>query len=155
MILSSYICQNTVKAWQLVGVLILVLKIIVPLVIIITAVVPIFNALIKGTEAEMKSSMMIIGKKLAAGILVFMVPSLIASSIKMFVGDSYKTDDIANCVDCFSDPNGSACKTHVDKYNNVDVEESEEYKKRKEEEEKINGGSVDTDDMTGSTSPSN
>lgn len=41
MFLKVNVCQNTVKAWQLVGIMVLIIRIMVPVILIITALVPI------------------------------------------------------------------------------------------------------------------
>lgn len=49
MILVVGICQNTVKVWQIVGVVFTILRILIPIIIIVTSLVPLFKALISGT----------------------------------------------------------------------------------------------------------
>ena len=49
MILVVGICQNTVKVWQIVGVIFTILRILIPIIIIVTSLVPLFKALISST----------------------------------------------------------------------------------------------------------
>ncbi len=48
MILVVGICQNTVKVWQIVDVIFTILRILIPIIIIVTSLVPLFKALISG-----------------------------------------------------------------------------------------------------------
>ena len=75
MILNSGVCFNTVKVWRVIGFLVLILKILAPVLLVITSVMPLFNALVAGNAEATKKAWITIGKKLAAGVIVFFIPS--------------------------------------------------------------------------------
>lgn len=127
MILYANICQNSVNAWQIVGIAMLVIRILVPLLIIITAIVPIFNSLIKGTKDETYKSWQLIAKKVAAGIIIFFVPTFFAASINLLTGSS-NGDDIFICTSCFNEPNGEACLYHINLYKQLEAGEAQTFK---------------------------
>ena len=52
MLLDVNTCQNTVKGWQILGYLITILKILVPLIIIITSTISLFSVINKGNQEE-------------------------------------------------------------------------------------------------------
>ncbi len=163
MLLESFICQNTVKGWRVVGVLVTIIKILVPVIIIVTSIVPIFNSLLKGNADETIKSWQQIGRKIAAGVIVFLIPTLVGSSVKIFVGEDYQSSDVSYCVDCFANPVGDDCTKHVNDFDTAEEREAEEIKQIQKEEQKkednadesvIEGGSVDTNKM-GTSDPSN
>jgi len=146
MILNSGVCFNTVKVWRVIGVLVLILKVLVPVLLVITSVMPLFNALVAGNAEATKKAWITIGKKLAAGVIVFFIPSLVNASVKLLVGADYETEDVSYCVDCFSSPGSSECVQHVKAFDDADKKEAEEFKENEKEQSEIGNGSVNTNE---------
>lgn len=126
MLMAIDICQNTVNAWRIVGYFITIIKIIVPIVIIVTGVVPIFNVIVKGSAEEMSKSIITFGKKLAAGIIVFYVPYIITSSVNILTS-AKEDDDIFICTSCFNEPSGEACVYHVNLLKKIEENEIKKF----------------------------
>ena len=145
MILDVGMCQNTVLAWRIIGFVIMVLKILVPIIIIVTSVIPLFNALIKGTADETIKSWKQIGRKIAAGIIIFLIPSFISGMIHLLANQDLVNEDTIICSECVNSPGGSKCQEYVDKLDKMIEEEKEDF-----EEEEIHG-STNTSEMTDST----
>ena len=140
MLLSSGFCQNSVEAWRVLGLFVTIVKIVVPLIIIITSVVPIFNAIISGSAQDTKKSWITIGKKLAAGVIVFFIPSVVTAAINFFTS-AREGSDIYICTICFDSPVNSECGTFVKKFKDMQEAEKEKF-----EQESING-SLNTGDL--------
>ena len=140
MLLSSGFCQNSVEAWRVLGLFVTIVKIVVPLIIIITSVVPIFNAIISGSAQDTKKSWITIGKKLAAGVIVFFIPSVVTAAINFFTS-AREGSDIYICTICFNSPVNSECGTFVKKFKDMQEAEKEKF-----EQESING-SLNTGDL--------
>ncbi len=155
MLLEVGVCQHTVQAWRLVGLFVLIIKIVVPLIIIITATVPIFNALMKGTADELIGSAKKIFFKLFAGIIIFFIPTIIETSVKLLVNYTDNSDDTMICANCFANPNGSECAQAMDDYNiimNGGTPEKKSTRKKEpeidaDEEAHIGGGALDTGEL--------
>ena len=145
MLLSEYLCQNTVKGWRLLGLGMFIIKIAVPIILICTALVPIYNEIVKGNSEEAIKGLRTMGKKLIAGIVVFLIPTIIEVSVRYVSGKEYETKDMAICVSCFGDPNGPLCKKALEEFNAIEQEEIKESKKNNST--KIDGGSMDTSKM--------
>ena len=157
-ILSGVICQNTVKGWRVVGHIVYIAKVLVPLLIIITSVVPLFNALVKGSVDETIKSWKMVGKKLAAGVIIFLIPSLIENSVNLLANKEMKNDDVMICIHCFSSPNGKDCLDAVNDYDTAEEQEVKEVKEQNEKDKndsKVEGGTVETDNMGSSSSSVN
>ena len=155
MLLSVDTCLNTVKAWKIIGIAVMILKILVPVLIIITSTIPIFNALIKGTLDELTGSMKKIFMKIMAGIIVFLIPTFISSTMKLLIGTDGKSEDVMICVDCFEDPNGNDCQQHIEDYNGLDNTEKVEEEEKVNDNNSIEGGSVNTDSYANGASSEN
>ena len=54
--LVTDICQETIKTWKFVGLFILIVKIIIPIVIIVTGIALFFKAITKGDSNSLTSS---------------------------------------------------------------------------------------------------
>ncbi len=133
-LLDAMICQNTVKGWRVVGLLVTIIKILVPVIIIVTSIVPIFNSFLKGTAEETIKSWKQVGRKIAAGVIVFLIPSLISALVKLMANVELVNDDALICSTCLSSPGGRECQAFV---NNLDRMLEEE--KKRFEGEKLSG----------------
>lgn len=104
-------CSRTASIWQLVGKAFFILKIVIPLVIIILASISLAKATISGDEKEIKEGVIKIVKRLIAGVLIFLIPSIVRVgflSITQF--NKTMKDEAQNCINCLTDPNGN-CNT--------------------------------------------
>ena len=150
MLLGADMCQNTVKGWRVVGHIVLIVKVLVPILIIVTSFIPMFNALVKGNADETVKSWKTVGRKIAAGVIIFLIPSLVESSVKLFAGKEIENEDVMICVHCFSSPNEDDCLKAVRDFDTMEKEEIDKEKSGengKIDDSKIDGGSVDTDKM--------
>ena len=154
MLLSEYLCQNTVKGWHLLGLAILVIRIAVPIILICTALVPIYNEIIKGNSEEAIKGLKNMGKKLIAGIVVFLIPTIIEAAVRYISGSDFEAEDMAICVSCFNSPKGRLCQQAIIDFNELEQKEIEEMKKKKPDDSSIEGGSLDTEDLTKDTTSS-
>ena len=150
MLLNVDVCQNTVKGWHIIGIMVLIIRIMVPILLIITALVPIYNEIVKGNSEEALKGLKLMFRKMIAGVVVFLIPSIIAGTIRIISGKEYETSDMEICVTCFNSPSDPVCKQAIDKYNEMEQGEIDEAKEKNEEEvddSKIEGGEVDTSNM--------
>ena len=141
-LLDAMICQNTVKGWRVVGVVVTIIKIIVPLLIIITSFIPMFNALVRGNADETVKSWKTVGRKIAAGVIIFLIPSVVTGMVKLLANQNLVNEDAKICSECVNSPGGSVCQEYVDKFDRMLEDEKEEF-----EEQEISG-SANTSEMT-------
>ena len=143
-------CQNTVKFWQIIGIFIIILKITIPIIIIITGIIPVFNVLTKGNVEEAKKAGITLIKKLIAGIIIFYIPTTINAIVNLLVKNS-TTGDTEICLTCMYEPNGNDCLEDIGKLSDIEKKEAETI----EETDPISG-KVDTSKMgDGSSSEGN
>ena len=148
MLLSSNICQETIKTWQIIGIFLTIIKIIIPLIIIIFGTIDVGKIITSKPEDEAKLVIKKITNRLIAALIVFLIPNLINASLRLFT--NYKEQlDYAECDECFTKPTSSNCKTYIEQAKKAI--EAEETKPKEEEELK---GSVDTSELKDSTSSS-
>ena len=113
MFLKANICQNTASFWHLLGIFIIVLKILIPIIIIITGTIPVFNVLIKGNAEEAKKAGITLIKKIIAGIIIFFIPTAIDSLIQLLTNNNLIEDDTQICSACLYTPNDEKCMDYV------------------------------------------
>ncbi len=145
MIIEVGLCQNTVKFWQIMGIIITIAKIIVPLVIIISGIIPVYNILLNGNPEEAKKGIKALIKKMIAGVLIFYIPSLINTTIKIFVNNNLVSKDTAICSSCLNSPTKNNCLNYIQNFNKLEKKEIEEF----EQQETISG-SIETSDLENS-----
>ena len=147
MLLTLDICINTIRAWKYLGMLLYVVKVAVGLIVIVTSTVTMGTVVAKGTPEAMTAAMKGIARKIAATVLVFLVPSIMTAAINLLT-NSQNTDEFAACEACLKEPNTDVCNQYLLAYDKI---EQEEIKKFQEEEIK---GSIDTCDLGLSSGPS-
>ncbi len=106
-------CLNTINAWHITGSIIYVLKIMVPILLIIFAIKPIFNVIMKGTANEISVSLKTLATKLIIAMLVFMAPTIVSKLISTLVDTRHS---FKKCNQCLTYPFSTACSKYIDDY---------------------------------------
>lgn len=89
------------RSFKIAGIVINIVKIVVPLIIIGTAMLSIFKTVMSGKTEDLTGSFSIILKKLIAGIIIFYIPTILD-----FAFDSLAEYDDSNflvCTNCLFD----------------------------------------------------
>ena len=97
---------------MILGVIINIVKIVVPLILIITGMIAFSKTIISGKTEDMTASISLLAKKIIAGLIVFLIPSVLDFTFDTLIGadDSSFTEctncllDTENCTIPESDP---------------------------------------------------
>ena len=111
-------CANTANIWQLVGIVLLIFKIVIPILLIILGMIDLGKAVISSDEKAIKSSTKSLTMRIIAAVVIFFIPTLI--SFVFTLVSAFNTDakaDFDVCRKCIASPNSSACKTNADRAN--------------------------------------
>ena len=92
---------GVLRTFKILGVIINIVKIVVPLIIIGTAMVSVFTTVTSGKSDELKASFMIIVKKLIAGLIIFLLPSTLDFAFDTLIGND--TSKFTSCTNCLLD----------------------------------------------------
>ena len=141
-------CQETVKGWRVVGLLLMVIRIMAPVIVIVTSMIPFLDALVKGNTESLFGAGKILFQKLMAALIIFFIPTIINASIKLLANKEYVSDDVLICSNCFDSPSSDTCDDYVKKYEKMLLEEAEKFK-----EEELSG-KVNTNEMDEGEIPS-
>ena len=146
MLITLAICRNTIRAWKYVGMLLYVLKISIGGIVIVTSTITMGTVVAKGTPEAMTKAMITIAKKIAAAVLVFLVPSIMTAALNLLT-NSQNTSEFDACEACMKEPSGNSCTVYITAFDQMEAEEADKFK------ENELSGSVDTCEMGLSGSP--
>ena len=134
------LCETTIVGWQTIGAIITILESLVAIIIIVTTIPVFINIIMNTKEVNISSAFITTFKKMVAGMLVFILPVVVSSIIKMLSNE--ETQKGFNvCEACLHDPSGATCEDAVKKYKNA------REKEFKEEETETLKGDLDTCDL--------
>lgn len=93
--------SGVLRSLKIVGIIILIAKILIPIILIITAMISFFKTVISGKSDDLKGSLMIVVKKIIAGLIIFILPGLIDYVFDVTVG--YDDSGFTACTTCLLD----------------------------------------------------
>lgn len=99
-------CSKTADIWQLIGKAFLILKVVIPLLIIIFGIVNLSKAVLSGEDKAIKENVSKLIKRLIAGVVIFLVPTIIRfifDSLSYISGNKL-TENTEVCINCLVDP---------------------------------------------------
>ena len=143
MILDIDFCTETANTWKVIGVGVSIIKIMVPILIIITGMLPFFKAIMKGTPEELMAAFKTLLFKILAGLIVFLAPAIVTATIELLVDYDDNNSTIKVCTSCVNSPNGGVCEGAINEYKS----DRDKKKNMIDEEEKKIKGSINTDDL--------
>lgn len=105
-------CADSANIWQLVGNVINIIKIVIPIIIVILAMLDLGKAVMAGEEKEIKEAQKMLVKRLIYGVVIFFVVTLVQVVFNL-VGSSSADYDSSICWTCATRPNGDDCVSAV------------------------------------------
>ena len=115
MLLEDNICLDSVYTVRVIGYLLFIAKILIPIVIIISSTVPFFDAIVKGNDKDLSGAFMKILKKIGAGLIILLLPTIINALMEIFTKKDYSSSFYV-CKECMYEPSGNMCKSYIDAY---------------------------------------
>ncbi len=141
MLLDLNICLNTVETWKLLGIILYIIKIITPILIIALGIKDVALVTLKGDAESTRISMQSLFRRLIAGLIVFITPTVLLSVFNMFINMDYENNyDYGACTSCLFSPTGLDCENHLAIHELLkDDMDEEDYD--------VEGGSLNTGDL--------
>ena len=109
------ICNDTIETFKILGIIIYIVKILVPIIIIYGGIKDVIGVILKGNDDSVKNSFYSLTKRIIAGFIVFLIPTMIPVLIKMLVGD-YENNDLGRCSICLFEPGSNDCEKYIQEY---------------------------------------
>lgn len=97
------ICEysGVLRTLKILGMCLNIAKVVVPLIIIGTAMVSIFKTVMSGKADDLKGSFTLIVKKLIAGLIIFYIPTILDFTFDSLIG--YDDSGFTACSNCLLD----------------------------------------------------
>ena len=113
-LLSLGLCETegVLRTFKIINISLTIIKIIVPLLIIIMGMVDLFKVVTAGQDEEMKKSINILVKRIIAGLVIFMLPSIMNAIFDLNTVKSSEASDYAGCETCLT--NSEECNTLIE-----------------------------------------
>lgn len=107
-------CAKTAVIWQIVGWVVLIVKIVIPMLLIILGVVDFSKAAISGKDDETKKSLTSLMWRAVSAVVIFFIPTLVTLVMGLVANfkDSGAQADFEVCKTCILNP--SSCDTSKD-----------------------------------------
>lgn len=97
------------RAFKIAGLIINMVKIIVPLIIIITGMIGFAKPIISGKTEDITANAMTLVKKVIAGLVIFLLPGICDYAFSLI--PNYDNSSMAACTTCLLDVNGCTIPT--------------------------------------------
>lgn len=94
-------CADTQDIWILVGKFINIMKIVIPIIIVILAILDLGKAVMAGEDKEIKEAQGMLIKRLIYGVVIFFVITIIQAVFNLVETDSASSQ----CWKCATNPN--------------------------------------------------
>ena len=96
---------GVVRTFKIIGILINIVKIVIPILIIITAIISISKTILSGKTEDLKASFIQLAKQLVAGLVIFCLPSVLDFAFDNLAGDgtAYDPSGFTVCTNCLFD----------------------------------------------------
>lgn len=100
----EYFCSSTIEVWDLVGTVLTFLKIGIPLIIVILAVIDLGKAAISSKDDEMKKAFTTLLRRVVAGLIIFFIPTIVDLLFNLVsgFGEATAETDYNVCTACIS-----------------------------------------------------
>lgn len=100
---NLYFCEypGVRRTFMILGLLINIVKIVIPLIIIITGIITLSKTIISGKADDLKVSINVLIKKAVAGVIIFLLPSAINYLFNTLIAND--TSKFTLCTTCLFD----------------------------------------------------
>lgn len=108
-------CTGTANIWQVVGILLLVFKIVIPILLIIFGMIDLGKAVIASKDDEIKKATKSLMMRAISAVVIFFIPTLIGIIMGLVGGFGNVKSDFDVCRSCITNPyDSSGCASYAD-----------------------------------------
>lgn len=98
-------CYKTANVWQVIGIAFMILKILIPVLIIVLGIIDLSKVVVSADEKDIKEKTKSIAMRVAAGIIIFFIPTIINFIFSLIANFAPVVKDYENCIKCITSPN--------------------------------------------------
>ena len=109
MLLGTF-CRETANLWQILGYVVMILKIAIPLILIVMGMIDLGKAVVSSDEKAINKSVGSLVKRFVAAVVVFFIPTIVSAIFNILgLVNTSKGSDYNVCVQCVT--NVGSCDT--------------------------------------------
>lgn len=98
-------CSETVQIWTVVGTVINIIKIVIPIIIVILAMLDLGKAVMAGEEKQIKEAQGMLVKRLIYGVVIFFVVTIVQVVFNLIGANTSNS----MCWKCATNPGETGC----------------------------------------------
>jgi len=102
--------NNALKAFQIIGYILFVIKILIPIIIIVLGVIDFGKAALSGDEKANTTSFKTLMMRIITGVMIFFIPTVLDFTLSLVQGTKDSMSKYEGCTKCMLDPFSEDCK---------------------------------------------
>ncbi len=102
---------------RMVGIVIFIIKILVPIIIILLGAVDYFKAVMSGDDKAIPDASKKLLQRFIIGIVIFLAPTIVNVILNSVPTVSELNQEYQTCTDCLLDPYNESCEQHITNFN--------------------------------------
>lgn len=106
-------CNDTANIWQLVGYILLVVKIVIPILLIIFGMIDLGKAVTSNKEDEIKKSTKSLVRRAIAAVVIFFIPTLVGFIMGLIKDYTDHEKMYRICLKCVKNPTSEECQRNA------------------------------------------
>lgn len=111
-------CANTANIWQIVGIVLLVVKIVIPILLIIWGMLDLGKAVVAAKDDEVKKATKSLAMRAVSAVIIFFIPTLVNVIFGMISNfNEVAKEDWDICRKCITSPNDECSGYAEDAWN--------------------------------------
>ena len=101
-----YLCDEpgVLLSFKFGGYILFIAKILIPIILIVTASVDFAKAIIAGSSEEISKQTVVVAKRAVAGVIIFFIPTVISFTFGLFDGYGTIKTEFGKCMTCLANP---------------------------------------------------
>lgn len=99
-------CDKTKDIWNIVGVILTILKIVIPIILVVLGSIDLLKAVTSDDKDMIKKQSMVLGKRAIAAIIIFFIPTIIEGVFALLSVTSGTIESADQCWKCATGSSG-------------------------------------------------
>ena len=100
-------CESTANIWQILGIIVNVIKIVIPLILIILGMIDLGKAVISSDDKAISKAVSSLIKRFIAAVIMFFIPTIVSALFNALSIGDLGTNDANICVQCVTNVNSN------------------------------------------------
>ncbi|MBE6156176.1 MAG: hypothetical protein E7161_00305 [Firmicutes bacterium] len=125
MLIAAGLCEETANVWYLLGLVVNLIRIIIPLILIILGMLDLGKAVVNSDEKAVSKAVGTLAKRFVGALIMFFIPTIISAIFSALTTINLTSGDANVCMQCLTNATGDtpvgsqnqSCKAYADALN--------------------------------------